>query len=353
VFTAGSGPLQPLFGGWPQGFTLIDPPLAQYDVTLRFSAVGDLLQTNEFVTVELNWLPIGRIFESGASFCPAVPDTAVLTVPGSTWNAATAAAGATIIRMVPSPAVDYTYCNPFISVDVEYYSSTRDCNHNGILDECELNSDGDSFIDACDNCPFHPNDDQADTDGDGIGDACDNCPQAYNASQSDWDRDGVGDVCDNCPLHKNPDQIDSDGDGWGDVCDPCPFDPLDDEDGDGICGDVDNCPAVANPDQADEDGDGVGDACDACPRTPAGRIVDAQGCPLPIPCDFDGDGDVDQEDFGFFQACMTGHSTPQLDPACAAAKLDDDEDVDSDDFELCSRCFTGPSILGSPFCLQP
>ena len=36
--------------------------------------------------------------------------------------------------------------------------------------------DGDGVDDACDNCPYTPNLDQADCDGDGVGDACDAFP---------------------------------------------------------------------------------------------------------------------------------------------------------------------------------
>ena len=40
--------------------------------------------------------------------------------------------------------------------------------------------DGDSLIDAADNCPAAPNLDQRDTDGDGSGDVCDPCPTRAN-----------------------------------------------------------------------------------------------------------------------------------------------------------------------------
>jgi len=47
-----------------------------------------------------------------------------------------------------------------------------DCNDNGISDILEDDTDGDGFIDDCDNCPETENPDQLDSNEDGIGDAC-------------------------------------------------------------------------------------------------------------------------------------------------------------------------------------
>lgn len=92
---------------------------------------------------------------------------------------------------------------------------SHDCDHNGVPDECQPDTDSDGIIDACDNCPTVANQDQADADGDGVGDVCDDCPDDYNPNQADCDRDGIGDVCDD----------DIDGDGVPNASDVCPNTP--------------------------------------------------------------------------------------------------------------------------------
>ena len=106
-----------------------------------------------------------------------------------------------------------------------------------------------------------------------------------------------------------PVSIDSDRDGVEDKLDKCPNTPAGvlvdangcpkDSDGDGVTDSRDQCPNTpmgvrvdSNGCPVDSDMDGVADAQDKCPNTPAGVKVDASGCPL----DSDGDGVADYLD---------------------------------------------------------
>jgi len=60
--------------------------------------------------------------------------------------------------------------------------------------------------------------------------------------------------------------------------------------------------------------------------------------------DFDLDGDIDQSDFGYFQACLSGPDTPRAESRCWFARLDGDDDVDQDDVALFEACSTGPGV---------
>lgn len=66
--------------------------------------------------------------------------------------------------------------------------------------------------------------------------------------------------------------------------------------------------------------------------------------------DYDRDGDVDQSDFGVFQACLSGVSVPQTDPACRDARLDGDSDVDPSDFFIFLNCMSGAGVPADPDC---
>ena len=63
--------------------------------------------------------------------------------------------------------------------------------------------------------------------------------------------------------------------------------------------------------------------------------------------DFDKDGDVDQADFGYLQACLSGMGEPNS-PLCVVADLSGDGDVDQIDLALFQSCLGGPNT--SPGC---
>ena len=231
----------------------------------------------------------------------------------------------------------------------------------------QADTDEDEVGDACDVCEGY--DDNVDTDGDTVPDGCDNCPNDQNTDQADMDEDGVGDVCDDdvdgdgcevdpgyddCPLDATkceagvcgcgvPD-VDSDGDGTEDCIDGCPDDPNktepglcgcgvpdDDIDGDGVVCD-DNCPDVPNPNQENNDGDSCGDACDECDDDPDKCEAGECGCGVPETGDTDGDGVHDcNED------CPNdpGKTEPGI---CGCGVADESPNTDDDDGDGVENC---------------
>ncbi len=69
-----------------------------------------------------------------------------------------------------------------------------------------------------------------------------------------------------------------------------------------------------------------------------------------VPGDFDGDGDVDMDDFGRFQACLTGPNAGPPPDGCERARLSGNDHVDRNDLLLFLGCMTGAAIPGDPDC---
>ncbi len=135
--------------------------------------------------------------------------------------------------------------------------------------DASQDTDGDGVTDVNDNCPATPNgvaqDNQLNTDGDSQGDACD----------SDDDNDGLSDSYETThsldPLDSADAALDPDGDGVSSLqeaqngTDPNVEDDIyfADSDGDGVTDNKDNCLSVHNTAQTNTDGDSQGDACDS------------------------------------------------------------------------------------------
>ncbi len=73
--------------------------------------------------------------------------------------------------------------------------------------------------------------------------------------------------------------------------------------------------------------------------------------PRPVPGDHDGDSDVDMDDFGAFQACLSGPGA-MVGSSCLWADLENDGDVDSLDLAKFRGCFSGAGVPGNPDCLE-
>ncbi|MHB8895043.1 MAG: Lcl domain-containing protein [Candidatus Geothermincolia bacterium] len=185
--------------------------------------------------------------------------------------------------------------NAFAAVGVG--DADMDCD--GVLDNEDDDTDGDTILNNADNCPDIPNIGQEDIDDDHSGDRCDPdkdgdginneediCPHIANADDADCD--GEPDATDNCPMTANPGQLNTDNTGLGDACDT-------DDDDDGVPDDEDNCPRVPNL-QVDSDGDGLGNVCDNCPLDANIDQRDQDGDNHGDVCDPDRDGDGEPND---------------------------------------------------------
>ncbi len=188
-FAAASGVLGNIGNASPQSFTLLSPPPADGDVLLLFNAVADLPSNLEFIDVNINGNPVGRVFELDGSGCPATPDSAQLGVTAAAYNAAVAG-GDAVINLVASADVNPTQCDnsSFVAVFVQYVPQT-DCDGNSTIDSMDIL--GNPALDACQ---------------DGILDFC----------QCDCDANSTPDVCE---IAAAP-ALDCNGNAMLDSCEP-------------------------------------------------------------------------------------------------------------------------------------
>ena len=209
-------------------------------------------------------------------------------------------------------------------------------------------SDGDGYGDNYlgNNADAFPTDPSqwSDRDGDGYGDnQAGTSPDAFPDDSTQWtdaDGDGYGDNAAGLNADAFPSDAtqwrDVDNDGYGDnangnnpdLCLDTPAGEVVDQNG-------------CSSSQLDADMDGVSDAKDACPDTPAGEAVDNVGCSGSQE-DADNDGVMDA-----FDACPNTPLGSEVDAAgCALSQLDTDDDSISDDIDVCPTTTAGEPVNG-------
>lgn len=136
----------------------------------------------------------------------ALPAGAIGLLPGDDVNALEVAAN--LCPVVPFGDLDGDGVGLCDNCPATFNPDQGDSDFDGIGDDCDpcTDLDGDGAgspgfpANLCplDLCPFIPGP-NLDGDGDSLADECDNCPLIANPAQADGDFDGAGDVCDACP----------------------------------------------------------------------------------------------------------------------------------------------------------
>ncbi|HWL95452.1 MAG TPA: M4 family metallopeptidase, partial [Phycisphaerae bacterium] len=158
-FAEASPLLGPIGSGSPQAHTLVSPPAAGGDVTIRVHARGDFLAANEYMDLTLNGTPIDRLLEVSAGRCPGNPDFQRVIVSSEDWNALVPGGNAVLAMTATSAVNAGGSCgsSSYVLLTVNYaIAGSTDCNFNGSLDGCELSVAGiAAFVDSLlGNAPF-------------------------------------------------------------------------------------------------------------------------------------------------------------------------------------------------------
>jgi hypothetical protein len=131
-----SGPMGPFGLGSAQTFIIENPPLAESDVTLTITAIADISDSNEWVTVTVNDTWVAEVFRGNPLDCE--PVEAIVTVDQNLFNDMIAADGHIRIGFSPTTEVWAGFCTAS-SIEVEvWYCGGPDCNLNGHADNCDI-----------------------------------------------------------------------------------------------------------------------------------------------------------------------------------------------------------------------
>jgi formylglycine-generating enzyme required for sulfatase activity len=297
-----------------------------WPVTVTVRAVGDFNLATEYATLRLAGTTITTtLFQTGATDCPATPDTAVFVIQPKQWNAlvAASAGGNMAVTILGNALVSATQCANASSEVTATLTISPDCNANGTLDYCDIASG------AAEDC-----------NANGVPDSCD----IAAGTSADIDLDGTPDSCEpDCNANGTPDDYDiatgasadCDGNAIPDSCDIAGGAP--DCNQNGV---FDSC-EIATGAALDCNANGVPDACDLS----AGTSADCNANSIPDTCDVATGFVADCNSNGVPDECevadatvpdCNGNSIPDSCDIASGAATDIDADGTPDSCEDCN-----------------
>ena len=175
--TRSTGNMGAIGAGVTTSGTLAGVATTLWPVKVTVRAIGDFNLATEYATFKLAGTTITTtLFQTGASDCPAAPDTAVFVIQPKQWNAlvAASAGGNMSVTILGNALVSATQCAGAMSEVSATLTVAPDCNGNGTIDYCDIaqgtsiDCDGNTIPDSCDIANGAP-----DCNGNGTLDRCD------------------------------------------------------------------------------------------------------------------------------------------------------------------------------------
>lgn len=263
---------------------LSELPFSEVPVVVSVEATGDLDALNEFLIFDWNGGAIATAFGETGSQEPCEARTDDFWIDPRIWNQADAD-GHRVLTVSPSLSVDPDACaNSGFDITFALDASPpfRDCNGNGIEDDCEIadglvpDVDGDQTPDEC----------QPDCDQDGLPDAW----TIFEGIVLDCNENGIPESCD----VESGNYTDCDGNGEPDSCQI-------------KAGEIEDC-----------DGDFVPDAC----AIAEGLALDCNANGVPDACDLEWPGSSSDQNWnGIPDECELARGDLDLDGCVGAADL--------------------------------